>query len=61
MAYETLLRAVDIPYDIFGKGLDLLAGRGRKLAQSERARRRPNEHQPAPHPSEEKGPDEPVN
>jgi ferredoxin len=39
MAYETLVRAVDIPFEIFGKGLDLLAGRGRRLAQSERTRR----------------------
>ena len=41
MAYETLLRAVDLPFEIMGKGLDLLAGRGRKLSQSDRARRRP--------------------
>jgi ferredoxin len=44
MAYETLVRAVDLPFDIFGKGLDLLAGRGRRIAQSERAARRPAEH-----------------
>ncbi|HVF66632.1 MAG TPA: 2Fe-2S iron-sulfur cluster-binding protein [Pyrinomonadaceae bacterium] len=41
MAYETLVRAADIPFDIFGKGLELLAGRGRRLAQNERAARRP--------------------
>ena len=41
MAYETLVRAVDIPFDLFGKGLDLLGGRGRRLAQAERERRRP--------------------
>ena len=41
MAYETLVRAVDIPFELFGKGLDLLAGRGRKLSQSEQARRAP--------------------
>jgi ferredoxin, 2Fe-2S len=39
MAYETLVAAVDLPFQIFGKGLDLLAGRGRRLSQSERARR----------------------
>ena len=41
VAYETLVRAVDIPFEIMGKGLDLLAGRGRRLSQSERARRKP--------------------
>jgi ferredoxin len=39
MAYETLVRAVDLPFDLFGKGLDLLAGRGRRLSQAERTRR----------------------
>jgi ferredoxin len=41
MAYETLVRAVDIPFELFGKGLDLLAGRGRRLSETERARRKP--------------------
>ncbi|HEX7313790.1 MAG TPA: 2Fe-2S iron-sulfur cluster-binding protein [Pyrinomonadaceae bacterium] len=41
MAYETLVAAVDLPFQLFGKGLDLLAGRGRKLSQAERARRAP--------------------
>ncbi|MDT5156378.1 MAG: hypothetical protein QOH51_735 [Acidobacteriota bacterium] len=62
MAYETLVRAVDLPFDIFGKGLDLLAGRGRKLSQAERARKRPVEHnpspQPTPKPTDDKGTDE---
>ncbi|HEX8559054.1 MAG TPA: 2Fe-2S iron-sulfur cluster-binding protein [Pyrinomonadaceae bacterium] len=40
MAYETLVRAVDLPFEIFGKGLDLLGGRGRRLSQAERERRR---------------------
>ena len=43
MAYETLVRAVDIPFDLFGRGLELLAVRGRRLAQSERASHRPAE------------------
>lgn len=47
MAYETLVHAVNIPYDIFGKGLELLAGRGRRIAQSERAARRPADSAPA--------------
>ena len=41
MAYETLVRAVDLPFELFGKGLDLLAGRGRRLSAAERARRGP--------------------
>jgi ferredoxin len=47
MAYETLVRAVDLPFDLFGKGLELLAGRGRRIAQGERAARRPAERAPA--------------
>lgn len=47
MAYETLVRAVDLPFNIFGKGLELLAGRGRRLAQNERAARRPADSAPA--------------
>ena len=46
MAYETLVRAVDLPFDLFGKGLDLLAGRGRRISQNERAARRPAENKP---------------
>ena len=56
MAYETLLRVADIPFALFGKGLDLLASRGRKLSQSEREVRRPAEHN-AP-PTDDKGPGE---
>jgi ferredoxin len=41
VAYETLVSAVNLPFDIMGKGLDLLAGRGRRLSQADRARRRP--------------------
>ncbi|MDT5271058.1 MAG: hypothetical protein QOH49_3244 [Acidobacteriota bacterium] len=48
MAYETLVRAVDIPFELFGKGLDLLAGRGRKLSQSGQGRRAPAPPQPPP-------------
>jgi len=48
MAYETLVRAVDLPFAIMGKGLDLLAGRGRKVAQAERERHRPATPQPPP-------------
>ena len=63
MAYETLVRAVDLPFDIFGKGLELLAGRGRRLAQSERAARRPAEHASvaADAGADEGGPESPPN
>ncbi|HEX3560137.1 MAG TPA: 2Fe-2S iron-sulfur cluster-binding protein [Pyrinomonadaceae bacterium] len=57
MAYETLVRVVDIPFAVFGKGLDLLASRGRKLSQIEREGRRPAERRPAPS-SGDKGPAE---
>lgn len=55
MAYETLVRAVDLPFEIMGKGLDLLAGRGRKLSQSDRARRQPAPPQPTPPPPSSDG------
>ena len=63
MAYETLVRAVDIPFDIFGKGLELLAGRGRKLARNERASRRPadNASASADAGADEGGPESPPN
>ena len=48
MAYETLVRAVDIPFELFGKGLDLLGGRGRRLSQADRERRRPAAAPPPP-------------
>ena len=41
VAYETLVSAVNLPFEIMGKGLDLLAGRGRRLSQADRARRTP--------------------
>jgi ferredoxin len=60
MAYETLVRAVDIPFELFGKGLDLLAGRGRRLSQSERPRRQPTTPQPPPPAGGDPGSDGPV-
>jgi ferredoxin len=60
VAYETLVRAVDIPFDLFGKGLDLLAGRGRRLSAAERARQRPSQQKTAPSPAGDSGPDEPA-
>jgi 2Fe-2S ferredoxin len=56
VAYETLVRAVDLPFEIMGKGLDLLAGRGRRLSQADRARQKPaaGPNQP-PTPGEDPG------
>jgi ferredoxin, 2Fe-2S len=54
VAYETLVSAVNLPFDIMGKGLDLLAGRGRRLSQAERAQRVPTV--PTPPPSSEGDP-----
>lgn len=41
VAYEALLLVADVPFAVFGKGLELLAGRGRKLSEAERKARRP--------------------
>jgi ferredoxin len=43
-AYQALDRIASLPYAVFEKGLDLLAGRGRKLHRREREARRPAEH-----------------
>ena len=56
VAYEALVLVADIPFAVVGKGLDLLAGRGRKLSQAEREAQRPTEHvKPA---ADDKGPEE---
>ncbi|MBV9925833.1 MAG: (2Fe-2S)-binding protein [Acidobacteria bacterium] len=61
VAYETLVRAIDLPFDIVGKGLDLLAGRGRRLSRGERERRRPEATpQPTPASDEDPGHDGPA-
>jgi ferredoxin len=46
-AYQTLDVIASLPFAVFEKGLDLLAGRGRKLTQRERESRRPAEHREA--------------
>ena len=43
-AFQTLDRIASLPFAVIEKGLDLLAGRGRRLAERERASRRPSEH-----------------
>ncbi len=57
VAYETLVRAVDLPFELFGKGLDLLAGRGRRLSQADRARRSTTAAAAAPPPAAGGDPD----
>jgi ferredoxin len=60
-AYQALERVIDIPYDMFNKGLELLAGRGRKLSQNEHARHRPAEHvKPKPEGGDKEPGDQPV-
>jgi hypothetical protein len=46
-AYQALSALIDLPFNVIEKGLDVLAGRGRKLGQSEREVRRPAEHREA--------------
>ena len=60
MAYETIVRVIDIPFDLFDRGLGLLANRGRKLSQGEREARRPAQHRQTPPQTGDKGPDEPT-
>ncbi len=43
---QTLGVIVELPFTLFEKGLDLMAGRGRVLYQRERQARRPAEHKP---------------
>ncbi len=43
-AYQTLSAIADLPSKLVGKGLDLLAVRGRSLSRREREARRPAEH-----------------
>lgn len=43
-AYQALAALVDLPFNVIEKGLDVLAGRGRKLGRSEREQTRPAEH-----------------
>ena len=54
VAYETLVRAIDLPFDIMGKGLDLLAGRGRRLSRAEKS---PSQPATGPSPSPTPGGD----
>ena len=43
-AFETLSAVANLPFAVFEKGLDLMAGRGRTLSRREREARRPAEH-----------------
>ncbi len=44
-AAQTLDAIISLPFNVFEKGLDLLAVRGRRLSRGERQQRRPTEHQ----------------
>ena len=52
-AAQTLSAIANLPFKIFEKGLDLMAGRGRTLARREREARRPTEHQASSTPGRE--------
>ena len=43
-AGQALNALISLPFDVFEKGLDLLAVRGRRLSRAEREARRPAEH-----------------
>ena len=43
-AYDTIVAVAEVPIGFLQKGLDLLAGRGRKLDAHKRESRRPAEH-----------------
>ena len=42
--FQTLNALLEVPYMVGGKVMDLMAGRGRSLSESQRAARRPEEH-----------------
>jgi ferredoxin len=52
-AVQTLSAIANLPFKIFEKGLDLMAGRGRTLARREREARRPTEHHASSTPGRE--------
>ena len=52
-AVQTLSTIANLPFTIFEKGLDLMAGRGRTLARREREARRPTEHRASSTPGRE--------
>jgi ferredoxin, 2Fe-2S len=47
VAVQTLEAIANLPFNLFEKGLDLLAVRGRRLSRGEREERRPAEHREA--------------
>jgi ferredoxin len=53
-AFQTLGKIAELPFTLFEKGLDLMAGRGRTLTARERAARRPAEHHPTQPPDDGK-------
>lgn len=42
--FQTLNALLEVPYIVGGKVMDLMAGRGRALSESQRSARRPEEH-----------------
>ena len=46
-AFHTLAAVAELPFAAFNKGLEFMAGFGRRMSERERAARRPAEHRPA--------------
>jgi ferredoxin len=46
-AFHTLAAVADLPFTAFNKGLEFMAGFGRRMSERERTARRPAEHRPA--------------
>lgn len=60
-AYQTLNAIANLPFTVFEKGLDLMAGFGRTLDRRERESRRPGEHRAASPPvKDETDPEKPA-
>lgn len=51
-AFHTLAAVAEFPFAVFNKGLEVMAGFGRRMTERERQARRPAEHRPAEPPTE---------
>lgn len=58
-ATQALGALADLPFNLFEKGLDLMAGRGRTLSRRKREQRRPAEHRVREEPAVVLGEDDP--
>ncbi|HYN84266.1 MAG TPA: 2Fe-2S iron-sulfur cluster-binding protein [Pyrinomonadaceae bacterium] len=58
-ATQALTAAADLPFKLFEKGLDLMAGRGRTLSRRQREARVPAEHRAAARAADDEDPETP--